>query len=322
MAARRAGDSALAQRGLDTYSQNAALPDAGRRRYVTLSQDFDLRVRTLEMEIQAEWDPHVKAQWSTNQDKVRQGLVAEYGADSAKQKEANFLAIGPLSMSVIAYHNGFHRQVRGAFVMGHYYPALVGACALGERILNHFILDLRQFFRATPAYKRVHNKQSFDNWTAAIDALQAWGVFLPETVAQYRALSTLRNRSIHFDVDTYGRLRDDALEAVLAIAAIIDLQFSTFAVRPWFIPGSAGACFIRKAFETDPFVRTYLLPNCLFVGPHYIFRSRGSELVAYDTSDYGLGAVSDDEFQIQFRDRKPEDLPPDDGRQIGDARKA
>jgi len=48
---------------------------------------------------------------------------------------------------VIAYHNSFLRRVRDAFASGNYYPALTAGCALGERILNHLILDLREEFR-------------------------------------------------------------------------------------------------------------------------------------------------------------------------------
>lgn len=54
------------------------------------------------------------------------------------------------------------------------YPALVGACALGERILNHLILDLRGAYAHTPEYKRVHRKDSFDDWRVPIDTLAAW----------------------------------------------------------------------------------------------------------------------------------------------------
>lgn len=303
--------SPLAQAGVDIQKANAALPDAGRRRYVTLSQDFDLRARTLEVEIPESWEEQTKALWSQNQERIREGLKHEFGEAYSAQKEANFVAIGPLSMSVVAHHNALHRQVRSAFVIGSYYPALVGACALGERILNHLMLDLRPFFSHTPQFRTVWKKKSFDKWGDAIDALEAWNVLLPEAVTRFRALGQLRNQSIHFNPETYGRLREDALAAVVDIREIIDQQFSTFAVRPWFIDGSLGACFIRKDAETDPFVRTYFLPNCLFVGPHYIFRDKDGNLAAYDEADYGPGEVTDDEFQTQHRERKPEDLPPE-----------
>lgn len=296
------------QIGLAAQQTGAALPDAGRRRYLSKGDDFDLRVNSLEIEIKAEWEPQIIEQWTTIKANIRSGLVAEFGSAYADRKEENFIAIGQLSMSIVSYHNVLHRQVRSAFVLGAYYPALVGACALGERVLNHLILDLREFYTHTPEYRKVAKKQSFDNWTVAIDALEAWGVLLPEAVKQYRALARLRNRSIHFDPGTYGRLRDDALAAVISIRDILDLQFSTFAVRPWFIPDSAGACFIAKAYETNPFIQTYFVPNCFFVGPHHLFTSVHPETVVVDKSDYGSGTWTDAEFQTLYKDRKPEDL--------------
>lgn len=296
------------QHGVEVQQADAALPDAGRRRYMSKAEDFDLRVRSLSIDIQPDWEPQIIEQWTTIKSNIRAGLVAEFGEFAASRKEENFVAIGPLSMSIISYHNALHRQVRNAFVLGSYYPALVGACALGERVLNHLILDLREFYTATPEYRRVARKQSFDNWALAIDTLEAWGVLLPEAVGHYRALANLRHRSVHFDPGTYGRLRDDALAAVLAIRDILDLQFSTFAVRPWFIPDAAGTCFIAKAYETDPFIRTYFIPNCFFVGPHHLIQAMRPEVVVVDKPDYGADPWSDAEFQMRYTTRGTEDI--------------
>ena len=296
------------QVGVALQEGNAALPDAGRRRYLSKGDDFDLRVNSLTIEIKEEWEPRIIEQWTTIKTNIRAGLVAEFGSAFAERKEENFVAIGQLSMSIVSYHNALHRQVRSAFVLGAYYPALVGACALGERVLNHLILDLREFYSHTPEFKKVAKKQSFDNWSVAIDALEAWGVLLPEAVSQYRALAKLRNRSIHFNPDTYGRLRDDALAAVIGIREILDQQFSTFAIRPWFIGDALGSCFIGKAYETDPFVRTYFIPNCVFVGPHHVTTSVRPETVVVDKADYGPGDWTDAEFQKMFKERGPDDL--------------
>lgn len=301
-------DPTPGQRGVAVQSADAALPDAGRRRYMSKADDFDVRVNSLAIEILPDWEPRIIEQWKTIKASIRSGLIAEFGSYASERKEENFIAIGQLSMSIISYHNALHRQVRNAFVVGSYYPALVGACALGERVLNHLILDLREFYVATPEYRKVARKQSFDNWTVAIDALEAWGLLLPEAIKHYRALAKLRNRSIHFDPGTYARLREDALAAVIAIRDILDLQFSTFAVRPWFIPEAEGTCFIAKQYETDPFVRTYFIPNCFFVGPHHLIQTLEPEMVVADKDDYGPGSWSDTEFQSLYKTRRPADL--------------
>ena len=182
------------------------IPDAGRRRHLSWSFDFDSRALTMGEVPQDDWGPERLEMHRQNQDNYRKGMIHEFGERSIDAKIENFIAIGTKPFSVLSYHNAFNHQVRGAFVMGDYYPALVGACALGERILNHLILDMRDHFKATPQYRYVYRKDSFDNWDVPIDALEAWNILLPEVVTEFRALKTLRHRSIHFNVSTYSTL--------------------------------------------------------------------------------------------------------------------
>jgi hypothetical protein len=189
-----------------------------------------------------------------------------------------------------------------ALTVGAYYPALVGACALGERILNHLVLDLREDFRGTPEYKQVYNKSSFDDWQLVIDTLATWGVLLPDVVKEFGRLEKLRHRSIHFNVDTYSKLREDALAAIAHMQLIIERQFGAFGDQPWFIAGIGGAAFIKREYELQPFIRRYFLPQCPFVGvlsgfdPHF-------RLV--DLPDYGDGELTDQEFCDAYNSRDP-----------------
>jgi hypothetical protein len=180
--------------------------------------------------------------------------------------------------------------------------ALVGVCALGERILNHLVLDLREDFRSTPQYKKVYNKSSFDNWQVAIDTLAAWDVLLPDVAEEFERLAQLRHRSIHFSVDTYSNLRDDALTAIACLRLIIDRQFGTFGPQPWFITGTRGAAFIKREYEMRPFIRRYFLPQCPFVGVRSGFDRR---LQLVDFHDYGDGELTDQEFCDAYNSRDP-----------------
>src|SRR6185437_16568300 len=139
------------------------LADYGRRRHLSYTLDFDTRLHTLEDPGEG-WDEAAKAMHLTNREQTRQSLAAEFGADQLDAKIQNFVAIGSKPFSVLAYHNPLFDEARRAFVIGAYYPALVGACALGERILNHLILDLRAHYGHTPEYKKVYRKDSFDDW--------------------------------------------------------------------------------------------------------------------------------------------------------------
>jgi hypothetical protein len=238
------------------------------KRYRVLSFDMDFRASHLSRKIEETWDANVQEMHRQNQENIRRGLILEFGEADADAKIQNFVDLGNAPFSIISFHNRFLRQVRTAFVTGSYYPALTGACALAERVLNHLILSLRESYRSTPEYRRVYRQSSFDNWDLAINTLDAWGVLLPDAVADYRRLVAIRNRAIHFDPATDNNDRELALEAIRILSRIIDTQFTAFGVRPWFIAGTPGASFIAKVSESDPFVRTVYLPNCVLVGSH------------------------------------------------------
>ncbi|WP_293383220.1 hypothetical protein [Phenylobacterium sp. SCN 70-31] len=287
---------------IDTWKPRIA--DRGRRRHLSYTLDFDTRAVLLEQEPGPGWSEETTRLHLENREKVRQGLAAHFGGQALERKVADFVAIKSKPFSVLAYHNQLFEQVRGAFVLGAYYPALVGACALGERILNHLILDLRGAFTHTPEYKHVYRKDSFDDWRVPIDTLAAWGVLVPEAVTEFRALMALRHRSIHFNVSTYATLRDDALAAILHLRQIIEVQFGTFGLKPWLIPGTAGLMFICKSWEDHPFIRAYHARSCPFVGP-YVAISFEQGLQYFDHHDYGDGDWSDEEFAAVYSAREP-----------------
>jgi len=137
---------------------------------------------------------------------------------------------------------------------------------------------------------------------------------LPAAAAEFRALMPLRHRSIHFNVSTYSTLRDDALAAILHMRAIIEQQFGSHALRPWFIEGTLGHVFIRKSYETNPFIQTYFLPRCPFVGPLFSMRHGASGWEFFALSDYGEGEWSDEEFATGYNERDPHAvvIPPDE----------
>lgn len=279
------------------------IPDAGRRRHLSWSFDFDSRALTMGETPQDNWEPERIEMHRQDQASLRESMIREFGAFSIDAKIENFIAIQTKPLSILSYHNAFNHQVRSAFVMGNYYPALVGACALGERILNHLILDVRDYFKATAQYRYVYRKDSFDNWDVPIDALEAWDILLPEAVTEFRALKRLRHRSIHFNVSTYDTLRDDALAAILHLRTIIEQQFGSFAARPWFIAGTRGHCFIRKSYEDHPFVANYFIPHCPFVGPLFGMGLTEQGWEFYDQPDYGDGDWTDEEFASAYNER-------------------
>lgn len=229
-------------------------------------------------------------------------MVSEFGAMNAQEKVQNFLDLGNAPYSVIAFHNAFLPQIRNAFVVGAYYPALTGACALGERILNHLVLRLRDYYKATPEYRKVRGKKSFDKWDIAIDALEAWNVLHPEVAIAFRKLKEIRNqKAIHFNPEIDRDERTPALEAIRTLTEIIGKQFSAFfGPLPWFIQGTPGECFIKKECEDIPFIKEIYLASCFYVGPYFTITSaltpQGVQLTIHDEYPYETKEITDDEF--------------------------
>lgn len=273
------------------------------KRYRILNIDFDSRANLLNLTIEDSWDEKVKQLHRENKEKIKQWLLMEFGSDNAEAKLKNFTDLGAAPFSILSFHNRFFHQTRTAFVIGSYYPALTGACALGERILNHLLRSLRDFYKGTPEYRTVYNKESFDNWDIPIKTLTSWNILQPTAVDSFNKLKDMRNRAIHFRPETDHNDRNLALEAIQTLGRIIDGQFSGFGTRPWFILNTPGTCFLKKESENDPFIKTIYIPNCVLVGPYHKLERRGEQWMPIDNFDYGQKEISDEEFAGLFNDQ-------------------
>lgn len=232
-----------------------------------------------------------------NRESTIAGLKAEYGENQIEQKIQNFIDLGPKPISIIAFHNAFFSQVRDAFVVGSYYPALTGACTLGERILNNLILALREDFRSSPEYRKIYRKDSFDDWTLAINTLVTWNVLLPSVASNFREMMVMRHNAIHFHPETDQNAKELALDAIKCLQKIIREQFSGFGPQPWFITSIPGEIYIKKEWEDKPFIKTVYLNNGVLVGPKHKIASMHPRIHVVDP-DYGKQGpeISDDDF--------------------------
>lgn len=273
----------------------------GTKRYRVFTFDFDARANFLGIDIRPEWEPSVQEQHRRSQAQIHGSIVYEYGERNSACKIDDFRAFGAVPWSVVAFHNVFFRQIHAAFVSGAYYPALTSACALGERILNHLIIRLRKYYTTTPQYKRVHGRESFDNWSVAISTLEAWKVLRGEAATEYERLRILRNKAIHFRPDLDANVREQALAACKSMSRIIERQFGACGTHPWFIPCAKGASFISAEWEHVPFVKEVYLPNCVRVGPCHRVECRDGEFViADDPIVSGHDSLDDGEYIALF----------------------
>ncbi|MDF7809610.1 hypothetical protein P4E94_19385 [Pontiellaceae bacterium B12219] len=268
------------------------------KRYRILSFDFDARAHHLKP-IPEHWEDRVKEVHLRNQEAITQGLALQYGQDQLEAKIKNFIDLEAKPISVTAFHNKFLAQVRSAYVIGSYYPALTGACALGERILNHMILLLRDYHKSSTLYKKVYRKDSFDDWTTAIDTLEEWKELLPKAVTKFRELQGKRNSAIHFNPEIDHNDKELALEAIHIIQNIVEIQFSSFGTQPWYF-SYRSEIYIRKEWETKPFIKHIFLPNALLVGPKHNIESVQPKFVINDRFEYEDKEITDDQF-IELR---------------------
>lgn len=267
--------------------------------------DFDTRVRTLSDPISDEWEEKIKEQHYENRKQVTDNLIAEFGEFNKDKKIENFIALDAKPFSILAFHNRFFAQIRNAFVIGAYYPALTGACALGERILNYLLLTLRDDYKATSEYKKVFLKKSFDDWAIPINTLKAWDILLPDVVENFLKLKDMRNKAIHFRPEIDHNDRDLALRAINCIKAIIGSQFSSWGPQPWFITAISGELYIKQSWEKKPFIKKIYLPNCLLVGPKHRIESLIPQVIINDRFEYENMQISDDVFcKLRNENRK------------------
>lgn len=258
--------------------------------------DFDARVRTLTLPIKDEWETKIKEVHYENRKKVTEELIAEFGELDRNAKIENFISLDAKPFSILAFHNRFFSQIRNAFVIGSYYPALTGACALGERILNYLLLILRDDYKGTPEYKGIYQKNSFDNWDIPIKTLESWGILLPDVVENFYRLKEMRNKAIHFRPETDHNDRDLALDAINCMKEIIGSQFSGFGPQPWFITAIPGEVYIKSSWENTPFISKIYLPNCGLVGYKHKILSIMPQVVINDKFEYDDLQITDDEF--------------------------
>jgi hypothetical protein len=272
-----------------------------------------------------EWEDDVKKLWLEHKQSIIASLANQYGAYGIEQKINNYVQLGREAFSVIAFHNKFLNQSRNAFVIGSYYPALTGSCALGERILNHLVLRLRAYHKNSASYKKVHDKKSFDNWDVPIGVLEEWQVFLDGDVFQawkdfvlkrvkrtnddttdlqratgvadlFRKLQEIRNTSIHFRADLDQEVREPALRALHLLQDIVSVQFGVEGPLPWFISGVRGCTIIKKEFENIPFIKEFYLPACTYVGPKFKIEVYGKTFQVNDPGPYEDVEISDEQF--------------------------
>jgi hypothetical protein len=280
-------------------------PFDGCRRYRTIRVTFDTRNIVLGLNIENDWEPEIKSMWKENQAGVRGDLISELGSKGYETKLDNYRAMGPAPWSVVYQHTALLAQVRSSFAHGDFYPALVGSCALGERLLHQLVLSLRaDFVNHAATTKRVRSGNLGSEWGVLIDVLEGWGILEQKVADIYRELERRRHAAVHFDPSLKAASRESALLALLALQQIVEHIFEPHGGPPRYIAGIGGASYIALEAEKEPLVRRIFLPNCALVSP--VHRLEADESVPgewriYDDPDYPSDPLTDEQFAERLR---------------------
>lgn len=270
------------------------------KRYRLFNFDLDSRASVLGLKIREEWGENVKNLHIENKKKVEELFRKEFGELNWEEKSRNIQDLGSSPISIIAFHNKFFKQVRDSFVIGSYFPSLTGVCSLAERILNYLVLVLRTDYSSTPEYKKIYKQKSFTDWDLMIDTLKTWDILLPNVIANFKDLKMIRNNNaIHFDPNIEQKDRNLALKAIRLMSEIIGSQFGFYGTQPWFITNTKGSFYIKKSWESKPFIKRIYIPNCVYVGPfHTVTMTTEIKMKTVDKYPYENKEVTDEEFVV------------------------
>jgi hypothetical protein len=231
----------------------------------------------------------------------------KYGTNERDGKLARYMEFDPPNICIISEYLNLLHEISDAYVFGSFYPALTGACSLGERIFNILIINLRNDYKTHESYyKEVYSKDSFQDWGKAITILRQWKVIDDSIEKEYRALATLRNESIHF-----GELKNVQASALSALKTVMIITDKLFGLKSDFFFWCPGEIYVKKTRENEPFIKAFINSRCTLLGyKHSVGGSStkdGVSLVFQDSQDYEEREISDEEFRnlrIEYTNRR------------------
>lgn len=224
--------------------------------YRALSFNFDTRANILRLE-----------GVEKSQEPLKNSLKSDWGSNNFDKKLKRFMDLDFAYLGLPEEYFDLLQPIVSAYCCGYYYPSIAATGALGERILNRLILKTRDYFKESQHYRKVYNKQSFNDWVPVINILKEWGIISEAIAEKFMELKKYRNDSIHYNADY--NFEENTREAIKILAEIINLQFNYLERKDLFwlfyIPGEI---WVKSTVVDQPFVKEFVLPNCLKLTPY------------------------------------------------------
>ena len=196
----------------------------------------------------------------------KQHFIEIFGIEDFDNKLKRFIDI---DLNVIGLPEEYYKMLKAiveSYSCGYFYPAMIGAGALGERVLNRLIIKTRTYYKSSPHYKTIYKKDSFDNWDKIILILCDWNIISKEMGNMFSKLQTYRHRSVHYN-ENYN-FEINAQDAIKILIKIIKKLFDISERADIFwVCNSPGEVLVKSTVLNDPFVIEFILPNCKLVLP-------------------------------------------------------
>ena len=131
--------------------------------------------------------------------------------------------------------------------------------------------------------------------------LKAWNLLSDKQAKCFRELNEIRKRAVHYQ-RTFAP-QTDALSAITNLHDLIDNYFSQFERKDILrVFEIAGEIWVREDKITDPFVKAFVLPNCIDSASRGTFNKER----VYHEKDAIVGNFSETDFIEQRKTYKDE----------------
>jgi len=223
---------------------------------------------------------------------MKESLISQFGEIDFDNKFKRYMEVKKPALAIVEEYWYLLNEIADAYVSGYFYPALTGACCLGERIFNVMILKLREYHKSSKFYKNIYRKDSFIDWDEAINISKEWVAIDNETEENFRSLEKIRHASIHYR-NREQDLQRISIDAINNINFIVDHIFGILNRKDILLLFNVpGEIYIKKEAEKIPLVREFYIPSAFLVGyKHTISDSNKLIDEKYDDKE-----ISDEEF--------------------------
>ncbi|MBI2055873.1 MAG: hypothetical protein HYT37_00625 [Candidatus Sungbacteria bacterium] len=174
----------------------------------------------------------------------RERISTFYGVHDVENKINRKNEINQPKLWLVYDFDQYFEEIINSYIIGSFYPVATSCTTLAERLVNLFIIKMRDLYDQSlldaQLKKYVHSRnQNLQSFESNMKVLRAWNLLTPNQGSWFKNLLDIRNRAVHFQ--SAFDPQPDSLKAVQILHKIIDSYFSPFerkdVLRVFEIPG-------------------------------------------------------------------------------------